>query len=155
MFGESAFGEAPFGAQPSTTTTNPPPDTGGPLTFTPSLSRTVKVLPGSRAFVATGDFWDMSNPKKPRGLKDPNSTIDISIDWTDWLADCQDTAATFSWTQDNGVTKVDQGNTAGLATVFLSLGNLSTVAAITCRMTTASTPPRTEDRTIYLTIEDR
>lgn len=125
------------------------------MNFTPSTARTVKVQPGTRAFTATGDFWDMSNPKKPRGLKDPNSTIDVSIDWTDWLDDCKDSAASFSWTLTNGASQVAIGNTAGLATVFLSLGTAGNEVAITCRLTTGSTPPRTEDRTVYLTIEDR
>src|SRR5213595_101925 len=48
---------------------------GGNVAFTPSVARTVKVLPGKRAFVASGDFWNMDDPSKPRGLKDPNSTI--------------------------------------------------------------------------------
>jgi hypothetical protein len=128
---------------------------GGPLTYTASAVRTVRVQPGTRAFTASGDFWDMSNPKKPRGLKDPNSTIDISIDWSDWLADCQDAAVSYTWTLDGGLTQAGAGTLGNVSTVFVSAGTSGAVANLTCRITTASTPPRSEDRTVQLTIEDR
>ena len=128
---------------------------GGPLTYTASTVRTVKVQPGTRAFTASGDFWDMSNPKKPRGLKDPNSTIDVSIDWSDWLADCQDAAVSYTWTLDGGLTQAGAGTLGSVATVFVSAGTSGAVSNLTCRITTASTPPRVEDRTVSLTIEDR
>lgn len=128
---------------------------GGDLTYTPSTVRTVKVQPGTRAFTAAGDFWDMTNPKQPRGLKDPNSTIDISIDWSDWLADAQDAGTSYAWTLTGGVTQAGAGVLGNVSTVFISGGTAGLLATLTCRITTASTPPRIEDRTVTLNLEDR
>lgn len=126
------------------------------MSFTPSTARTVKVQADGNAFTQDGKFWDMSNPKQPRGLKDPDGTIDVSINWTAWLADCQDTAAAYSWTVDNGAIMVgDDDDGTGTATLFINGGTLGGNVAVKCRMTTSSTPPRVDERTVYLTIENR
>lgn len=87
--------------------------------------------------------------------KDPNATLDYSFDWTAWLALAADTIASVVWIKDAALTVVSQSFTARTATVFLSGGVAGTVLSLTCRITTNSTPPRVEDRTVYLKIVER
>jgi hypothetical protein len=123
--------------------------------FYPSAARTIKVQAASLAFTLAGGFWNLTNPKQPYGLKDPDSTIDISLDWSDWLADIQDAPAAFSWTVDNGAVKVADSADGALSTLFIKAGTRGAKVAATCHIVTASTPPREEERTVYLQIEDR
>lgn len=126
---------------------------GGSLTFVPSPARTVKVQAVDRAFTA-GSFWNMADPKKPKGLKDPNATLDFSFDWTAWLADCSDTLLSADFVLGDGLANAGEHTDGAVSTVFIS-GGVAGVVPITCRIVTASVPARIEDRTIYLTIEDR
>lgn len=129
---------------------------GGNVAFIPSAARTIKVAATSTAFNSqVSGFWNMTNPKQPYGLKDPNSTIDITMDWSDWLADIQDTAASFTWSFDNGASQVAVLSDLSTSSVMVASGNSGAKVAATCHITTSSTPPRTEDRTVYLQIEDR
>lgn len=124
------------------------------MSFTPSAARTVTVNATGPVFTVTGNYWNTSDPKKPRGSKDPNSTIDITFDWAPWLADMGDpeiASATFILA---GLT--DAGNFAlGTKTTVFVGGGIGQQASITCRVVTASTPPRTDDRTVYLDIGDQ
>lgn len=128
----------------------------GPIqmpTFTRSASRTIQVLANSRSF-SGGAYWNMTNPKKPRGIKDPQSTIDISFDWTQWLddignPDISSVTFTISNLLNAGTYAAD-----GVATVFVS-GGTGTEAVITCRIVANSVPVRVDERTIYLDLEDQ
>lgn len=124
--------------------------------FSPSQSRTILVQAAPGAFVpSAGGFWDMTNPKQPRGLKDPDGTFDVTFDWTPWLADIADSAASFEFIVGGGLTKQNDFRDGNKATVFVSAGTPAGRAPVTCRIRSASSPARIEDRTIYLTIEDR
>lgn len=129
--------------------------TGDPLmTYTPSPQRTVTVEPGLKPFTV-GAFWTATDPKKPRAPKDPNATLDFSFNWGPWLLDIGDTIVSHTFIVDGGL--VDEGSAVAgdVATVFVSGGTLAALAAVTCRISTASVPPRIEDRTVYLNIEER
>ncbi len=126
--------------------------TGLPMSFTPSAARTVTVEPGVKPFSA-GTLWTMSDPKKPRTTKDGDSLIDYSFNWAPWLLDVVDTIAGHEFLLTEGLINEGSSVTDGKATVFVSAGNNGKRASITCRITTASTPPRVEDRTIFLDIE--
>lgn len=131
---------------------------GSSMSYTPSASRMITVQPGQAAFsVGSSGFWTMTDPKKPRAVKDSDSKIDIPFDWTPWLADIADSISTVMFLADGGLVIEGFGFVAGVATVFVSAGTASgTVrASITCRITTASSPSRIEDRTVYLDIESR
>lgn len=128
---------------------------GGDIVLTPSAARTVNVQATDRAFtVAAPGFWNMANAKKPKGIKDANSTTDISFNWSAWLTDCADTIAEVEFEVTGGLTKVQTVPVDGLCTVVVSGGTAGT-ALVTCRITTNSSPPRVEDRTVELTIEER
>jgi hypothetical protein len=126
------------------------------MNFVPSAARTIAVQAAPGAFtVPTSGFWTTTDPKKPRGVKDPDSTVDVSFDWADWLNDISDAAATFVFEVGGGLSIVGDQPTGSLATVFVSGGTVGELAPITCRITSASVPPRVEDRTVYLSIEER
>lgn len=136
-------------------TTTAAPGSGGESNFVPSTYRTVTVGVAPKSFSAAGDFWSMSGAKTPRGPKDPDSTIDITFDWGPWLADMGSPAianVTFTLV---GVQSAGGSTTGSKATVFLSGGAVGTEASITCRVTTASTPARIDDRTVYLSLGEQ
>ena len=126
--------------------------TGLPMSFTPSAARTVTVEPGVKPFSA-GTLWTMSDPKKPRTVKDGDSLIDYSFNWAPWLLDVVDTITGHEILLTEGLVSEGSAAVGGKVTVFVSGGTANKRASITCRITTGSTPPRVEDRTIYLDIE--
>lgn len=124
-----------------------------------SAARTIKVGAANRAFTAPSPgYWDMTNAKKPKGIKDPNATLDFTFDWSDWLADLGTGVliASHEFLPGGGAVAVatppaDEGK---FATVVLAAGSGGEVA-LTCRITTDTTPALIEDRTVYLIIEER
>lgn len=124
------------------------------MSFTPSALRTLTVNAGKLPFTA-GDGWDMVDPKKPNILKDPNATLDYSFNWAPWLADSSDAIASFSIIVTGGLVTEGSVHAGDVVSVFVSGGNPAQEVSVTCRVTTASTPPRVEDRTFFLTMEDR
>lgn len=98
-------------------------------------------------------FWDVTNPNKPTGVKDPNAVLDYPIDWSVWLADIGDTYA--SHTVENltgGIAVESSTHSNGIITVWLSGGTASSTATFTIRIVT--TLGRTDDRTFYLKIKE-
>ncbi len=114
--------------------------------------------------MATSPYWG-NNAEKPTGIKDPNATLDISFDWTDWLGEMGDTISGHQIIIESPMTVVSHTQIGGVVTIFLSggvVGGGSGVGAdskpaypVTCRVTTNSTPPRIDDRTVYIRIQER
>lgn len=124
------------------------------MAFVPSVTRTLTVQALTRTFEA-GAFWDLTDPTRPNGVKDPDSTIDITFDWSPILADMgNDTIANIAFILGGGLTSAGTVPNGALATVLVAGGTKGVEASITCRITTASTPARIDDRTVYLTIGD-
>ncbi|MEH6434290.1 phage fiber-tail adaptor protein [Massilia sp. DD77] len=124
------------------------------MSFTPSKARTIVVGVGPKPFSAEGDFWNLTDQKKPRGTKDPNATIDITFDFAPWLADMgspEIAGVVFILVGCQDAGQFAQGSKL---TIFIS-GGTGQEIAITCRPTTATTPARTDDRTVYLTLGDQ
>ena len=96
---------------------------------------------------------------KPTIDKDPNSVLDYVFDWGAWLTDIGDTIATHEVIINDGVanslTLADDSNTATMVTAWLSGGTVGTKVKVTCRITTANTPPRIEDRSVYIKVKER
>lgn len=129
---------------------------GGPMNFTPSAARTIKVKADGSAFSApTPGYWNVQDPKKPYGLKDPDETLDVSFDWDDWLGDAQDSLLSATFEIGVGFQNVGFQVLGSVATVFISGGLAGAKLPVTCRIVTASVPARTADRTVSLLIEDR
>lgn len=135
--------------------------------FTPLTVGTPGPRSASRTFVCTdpqttpdtsngvGTFFDMSNPAKPKGVKDPGATIDINFDWSKWLLDDGDGYASHKIVVSNGLQLVSTNQQAGVITGFVKGGTLNKLAKVTCHVVTNSTPPRVDERTIFLRIKDR
>ena len=83
--------------------------------------------------------------------KDPNATLDYSVDWTAWLG--ADTITAVTWVLSGGLSKVSQSHTPKIATILVSGGTVGAVETATCRITTAE--GRVDDRTITLNIVER
>lgn len=122
--------------------------------FIPSTSRQVRILPGRNAF-AVGSHWTLG-AAGPVGSKDPQSSIDIPFDWTEWLADIGNPGlAKVEFLLGGGL--VSDGvvpNTKG-GTVVVSGGSLQQTGTVTCRITTATQPSRIEDRTVVLQMKEQ
>ncbi|MBI2817967.1 MAG: hypothetical protein HYX72_13620 [Acidobacteria bacterium] len=83
--------------------------------------------------------------------KDPDATLDYSIEWSKWLAG--DTIQTSQWTVPNGLTQASSSNTTTKATVWLSGGTPGQLYTVTNRITTVG--GRTDERSITIRVEER
>ena len=85
-------------------------------------------------------------------FKDPNATLDYSVDWSAWLP-TGDTISQSAWTVPAGLTKGAESVGTGVATVWLSGGTVGTRYGIVNRITTAA--GRIDDRTLTLVVQER
>lgn len=125
--------------------------------FIPSTARTINVMATSPIF-SGGKWWNLSDVKKPRATKDPDATIDITFNWADYLNDISDknnavviSDVTFTV---NGISSSGTFSDGVNTTVFVTGGTPGSSATVACKITTATQPPRTDERTIYLDIGD-
>ncbi|MES2181017.1 MAG: hypothetical protein V4493_02840 [Pseudomonadota bacterium] len=86
-------------------------------------------------------------------IKDPQSTLDFSFDWSLWLAEASDTISSYVFTESGGVTLSNQTNESGIVTSFVAGGTVGTPASLACRITTAG--GRVDERTLQLVIKER
>lgn len=98
-------------------------------------------------------FWDVTNPAKPKGIKDPDAVLDYPIDFSAWLADISDTYLNHSVLVTGGLSVVSSSQALGVITPVLSGGNVGETATFTVRIVTVG--GRTDDRTFYLKIQER
>jgi hypothetical protein len=120
--------------------------------FMRSKQRTINIKAAPGMFAQEGGYWQFPTAKRPTGSIDPNATIDITFNWTEVLADIQDTISNVQF-DIVGLTNKGSSTQGAFATIFV--GNATTNPSITCRITTASNPPRIEDRTVYFTVEQQ
>jgi hypothetical protein len=83
-------------------------------------------------------------------VKDPNATLDYTVDWAAWLSGVSDTLASVAWTVPAGLTQVAVSNSTTSATIFLSGGTAGNSYDVVCRVTTAASQARINDRTIRI-----
>lgn len=85
-------------------------------------------------------------------VKDPNASLDYPVDFADWLG--TDAIADHAVTVD-GVT-LDSSSVVGTWVIpWISGGTVGERGSATIRITTNSTPPRIDDRTIYFRIKNK
>lgn len=92
--------------------------------------------------------------------KDPNAVLDYAFDWSAWLAlNGSDQIAGVEFIADASLTVESQAFDTTTATVWLSGGTKPATGPnklrVTCRITTNNTPPRIDDRSIFLRIVER
>lgn len=133
----------------------PDPDPVPVEDFVASVSRTIRILPGQRAYDA-GSFWSTNGNSGPVGSKDPNATIDIRFEWAAWLADIGAVPlANISFILGGGLTSEGVVPDATGGTIFVAGGTVGVNGTVTCRVTTATEPARIDDRTATLQIKDQ
>jgi len=90
--------------------------------------------------------------------KDPDSTLNYSIDWSSWL-DSGETIDSSTWIVPAGLTEGSgaYASTSGSAstTIWLSGGTSGVDYRVTNRITTDATPPKIDDRTILIKVRER
>ena len=86
-----------------------------------------------------------------RFAKDPQAVLDYQIDWSAWLG--VDTIASSTWTVPTGITKTLDTKTTTATTIWLSSGTAGLVYSVVNTIVTAG--GRTQDQTIYISIEER
>jgi hypothetical protein len=110
--------------------------------------------------MATSAYWG-TDATKPTGLKDPDAQIDISFDWTEYLAETGDSIVTqtilIGAPQGDAtpLTSASSSVAGGVVTAFLNGGTVGATYKVTSRITTGSSPLRRDDRTVYIKIEER
>lgn len=86
----------------------------------------------------------------------PTSSLDVSWNWSGWLA-AGETIAAAAVSGPAGAALFSQTQAAGIVTVWVAPQGLAagTVLPIVCTVTTSSTPPRVDSRTISLIVQQR
>lgn len=85
-------------------------------------------------------------------VKDPDATLDYSIDWTNWLEGDQITDS--QWTVPVGLTEPRSPvNDGSIVTVWLAGGTVGEVYSVLNRVTTVA--GRIDDRTLTFTIQEK
>ena len=98
-------------------------------------------------------FWDVSNPDKPKGKKDPNAVLDFPISFAEWLADISDTYASHTVTTRGSIVCDSSTQSAGVITPIISGGTAGDTDSFTVRIVTIG--GRSDERTFYLKIVER
>lgn len=111
-----------------------------------TTSSTIIIPSGTYTFINDGSYI----PDAPS--KDPSSTIDYGVFWTNWLAE-NDTINNSEWIMDDNLTIVSQTNSDTEASVMISGGIAGTQYTATNRITT--TAGRVEERSMYILCENR
>ena len=90
-----------------------------------------------------------------KDVKDPGSSADFKIDWSDLLGQSSpvDTITTSTWTVTNGATVDIESNTDSTATAWISGGTDRKYCELTNKVVT--TAGRTYERTIAVKIQQR
>lgn len=107
-----------------------------------------------------GNAITTSATGKKETVKDPQAVLDYSFYWKDWLAEIGDSIATLTASVVNPpavaipMVIVSKSHFDGIVTVFVSGGTVGKKHALNCRITTTSTPTRTDERTLYVKIKD-
>lgn len=84
--------------------------------------------------------------------KDPDSTIDYGIDWSNWLASGE-TITTSTWVDLGDLTSVSESSTTTATAIFISGGVVGATYTLTNRITTNQ--GRTEDRSMLIACQEK
>ena len=88
--------------------------------------------------------------------KDPQAELDYSFDWTTWLDAVGDTISSAVVSADNGAEVYETDILGGkVVRAWVRGGTLGAKVSLTCEITTTNTPPRIDDRTVFLKIKER
>lgn len=91
-------------------------------------------------------------PHRVREPFDPEADLDYGIDWSTWLQDGE-SIETYGFTV-TGATIHDEAEASGVHSVFITAPT-GTQVQLTSTISTDSTPPRTDERTLIIQVADR
>lgn len=101
--------------------------------------------------------FDITNPAKPKIVKDPDAVLDYSEDWTAWLLDDDDSIVTCELIFLDGSTLMKNRDPiisdGKIVTAWLEGGTEGNTEQCTFRITTAAS--RIDDRTLYFSMKSR
>jgi len=86
--------------------------------------------------------------------KSPEAELDYSFDWTDWLT-AGEVIASSDWIIPSGLIEEASSSTGQLTVVWLSGGTFGETYTVTNRITTNSSPRRTDTRSIKIQVTTR
>jgi hypothetical protein len=89
----------------------------------------------------------------PTYAKAPAAVLDYGWDWSEWLAEMDDTVASYTITPDDGLTLDSDYESEGIITAWLSGGTASVSYNVVCQVVT--TGGRTDERTITIDVDAR
>ena len=93
---------------------------------------------------------------KPTIDKDPGASLDYVMDWTDWLAVINDTIVSATAAGSGVVVDSCSVLPGGKCVLIWVSGGVANVTGnVTIRATTASTPPRIDERTMVFKVKQR
>ena len=84
--------------------------------------------------------------------KDPDSTIDYGLDWSNWLASGETITAS-SWPETGGLVNESESFTTSKASIFVSGGTVGASYTLTNRISTNF--GRTEDRSMLISCQEK
>ncbi len=95
-------------------------------------------------------------------IKDPDAILPFTFDWSQWL-DLGDSIATAVWTAGTGILIGDGANgapvpsipTSSTTEVWLLGGTAGVTYLVSVRITTSPAPPKTEDRSVAIVVQER
>ncbi len=86
--------------------------------------------------------------------KDPDATLDYTLDWSDWLNENE--SLTDVDVEISGATLVQKQITNRMATAWISGGSVGIAISLRFRITTDSAPVhRIDDRTLLINVAER
>lgn len=105
-------------------------------------------------------YWNVDNPDKPWGKFDINAELDIPFNWADWLADLGLSYASHTIVAESPLEVVGSAHSNGIITAFIKVQagqtpSINRKYAVTCKIVTDGSPPRKDDRTVYLKMMER
>ena len=89
-----------------------------------------------------------------RFVKDNDAILDFAVDWSDWLA-AGEVITSYQLRPSTGITINSHSQAAGVVTMWLSGGEVGRNYTVGCLITTNSTPARTDERTITISVRQR
>lgn len=87
-------------------------------------------------------------------IKDPDSTLDYTFDWSDWLQEGEN-ITNASVETESGLTETSEGFNTTAVTVWVKGGTVGESYEVTCEITTDNSPARIDQRTILITVQER
>ena len=108
--------------------------------------------------MATGEAWNLDDPKKPWAYFDPNSIRDIPFEWVVWLADIQSSYQSHTFAAAAGLSVVSSIQSGGIIKVRIKKDPALPLLAgqkysVKCHITAAD--GQEEDQTLFLKIIEK